>query len=253
MKKLMLVILGVVAVLAILAGVIASQSGSIIRHAVEEFGPELTGTSVVLSDVNVSILTGAASIKNLVIGNPKGFKAEQAVKVGEVAVLLDVKSLFSDKIKIKKILVEGAELTYEVGRGVSNISALQRNIEERTAALAGGDSAASTEEAASGKKLMIDDVYINNTKVNLVASLLGGKGASATIPDIHLEDIGKSDEGASPAEAMKKIFGAISKNVAGSMTKIIPADQIKGTVDKAVGDKLKGAGDKLKGLFNKSE
>ena len=82
MKKIILVILVIVALIAIAAGIVASQSGTIIRHAVEEFGPEITGTKVVLSDVNVSILSGSASIKNLVIGNPQGFKSDSAVKVG---------------------------------------------------------------------------------------------------------------------------------------------------------------------------
>jgi len=254
MKKIILVILGIIAVIAIIAGIAASQSGAIIRHAVEEYGPELTGTSVVLSDVDVSILSGSASIKNLEIGNPQGYKSKNAVKVGEVAVLLDVKSLFSDKILIHKILVQGAELTYELGKGGSNISALQRNIEHRTAQLAGSsDDSSAVEDTESGKKLMINDVFIKGTKVNLVASLLGGKGTSATIPDIHLEDIGKGDDGATPAEAAKKVFGAISKNVGSNMSKIIPADQIKESVDKAVEEKLKGAGDKLKGLLDRNK
>jgi uncharacterized protein involved in outer membrane biogenesis len=253
MKKIILVILVIVALIAIAAGIVASQSGTIIRHAVEEFGPEITGTKVVLSDVNVSILSGSASIKNLVIGNPQGFKSESAVKVGEVAILLDVKSLFSDKISIRKILVEGAELTYELGKNGSNISALQRNIEERTAALAGSSSSSSETEDSSNTKLKIDDVFINGTKVNLVASLLGGKGTSASIPNIHLEDIGKDGDGASPADAAKKVFGAITKNVAGAVSKIVPTDQIKETVDKAVEEKIKGAGDKLRGLFDKKK
>lgn len=251
MKKAVVVVVAIIAVLAILVGIAASQSGAIIRHAVEEFGPEITGTSVTLSDVNVSLLSGNASIKNLVIGNPKGFKSESAVKVGEVAVSLDVKSLFSDKISIHKILVDGAELTYEVGQGGSNISALQRNIEQRTAAMAGAEETAAAEESEQGANLVIDDVFINGTKVNLVASLLGGKGAGATIPDIHLEDIGKGGEGASPADAAKEIFGAVTKNVGSSVAKIVPTNQIKEKVDKAVGENLKGVEDKLKGLFGK--
>lgn len=251
MKKILAVVVGVIAVIAILVGVAASQSGSIIRHAVEEFGPEITGTSVVLGDVDVSLIAGTASIKNLVIGNPEGFKSDSAVRVGEVAVLLDIKSLFSDRIHVQRILVDGAELTYELGKGGSNINALQRNIEQRTAGMSEEQETTAVDEEESATTLVIDDVFVNGTKVNLVASLLGGKGAGVTLPDLHLEDIGGDDQGASPADAVKEVFGAVTKSVGTSVTKVLPADQIKETVDKAVGDKLKDVGGKLKGLFGK--
>lgn len=251
MKKILAVVVGVIAVVAILVGVAASQSGSIIRHAVEEFGPDITGTSVVLSDVDVSLIAGTASIKNLVIGNPEGFKSDSAVRVGEVAVLLDIKSLFSDRIHVKRILVDAAELTYELGNGGSNINVLQRNIEQRTAALAGEEAAPGDGDQESPTTLMIDDVFVNGTRVNLVASLLGGKGAGVTLPDLHLEDIGQEGDGASPADAVKEVFGAVTKSVGVNVTKVLPTDQIKGAVDKAVEEKLKGVGGKLKGLFGK--
>lgn len=251
MKKLAILVVAIVAVLAILAGVIASQSGTIIRHAVEEFGPEITGTKVALGDVNVSLLSGAASIKNLVIGNPQGFKSDSAIKVGEVAVLLDVKSLFSDRIAVKKILVEGAELTYELGSGGSNISVLQKNIEQRTASMGATESSTEAQSEGSATQLTIDDVMINGTRVNLVSSLLGGKGTSAQLPDIHLQDIGKEEGGASPAEAAKKVFAAITKAVTANVAKVLPTDQIKGQVDEAVQDKLKDVQGKLKGLLSR--
>lgn len=252
MKKLLIAVIVLFAVLVILVGIAASQAGTIIRHAVGEFGPEITGTSVTLSDVDISILSGKAGIKNLQIGNPAGFKAENAIKVGEVSIELDINSLFSDKIKIKQILVDGAELTYEVGKGGSNIKALQRNIEQRSATTTSGADAGAS-ESAGGPSLIIDDVRINGTKVNLAASLLQGQGASATLPDIHLQDIGKEEGGASPADAVKEIFGVITKTVATSVAQIVPADQLKETADKAINEKIKGVGDKLKGLFGEKE
>jgi uncharacterized protein involved in outer membrane biogenesis len=249
MKKLFGIILGICLAIVILTGIITFKAGAIIHHAMEEFGPSLTGTPVTLSDVDISLLSGKAQIKNLVIGNPKGFKSNSAVKVNNVAVSLDVQSLFSEKISIQKINVDGAELSYEVGKGGSNIRVLQRNIERHTTTALKSEGASKVEKSEPDTNLIIDEVFINGTKVNLVATVLGGKGASVLLPDIHLRDIGKKDGGASPAFVAKLIFGAITKNIGRSVTQILLTDQIKIKLDKEVSDNFKGVGSKLKGLI----
>ena len=251
MKKFLIVLLVVLVLLGGGVFYVASQAGDIIRTAVVEYGPEITGTPVTLDSVSLSLLLGNAKINNLVIGNPDGFKSEDAVRVGVVEVQLDVNSLFGDAIHIQKILVDGAELTYELAGGGSNIDALKRNVEERTAALLGsGDEAdASAEESTTA--LIIDDLFVNNTKVKVVAKLLGGKGASVTIADIHMEDIGKEEGGSSAAEVVNKLVAIITKSATGSVGQILSTDQLKGAVDDAVTDQVKGVSDKLKGLFSK--
>ncbi len=251
MKKVVIIVAVLLVVAIVAVTIIASQSGTIIKHAVEEFGPEITGTTVTLSDVDVSLLSGEASINNLVIGNPEGFKSDSAIKLGAVEVKLDLGSLTSDKILINKILMDSAELTFEVGKGGSNISALQKNIEQRTAKISGQSSSAAKPDAADGEspEMAIDHIYINGTRVNVVTSLLGGKGTALVIPDIHMKDIGKGDKGALPADVVNQVFALLSKSVVAAVSKELPADQIKESVGKAVGDKVKDVGGKLKGLF----
>ena len=251
MKKLMIMI-GIVVVVAVVAVVfIGSQSGTIIKHAVEKFGPEITGTRVTLSDVDISLLSGKAAINNLVIGNPKGFKSESAIKIGTVELVLDLSSLTSDKIRVTKILMDAAELTYELGNaGGSNISALQKNIEQRTASMTSGSSSSKNDAASSESPSMaVDNIFINKTRVNILASALGGKGTGLVLPDIYLKDIGKSGKGASPAEVANQVFAKLSKSVIAAVSKELPTDQVKGAVNKALADKVKDATVKLKGLF----
>ena len=146
MKKLLIALAVLILLVVIAIVVVASQAGSLIQRGVETYGPEITGTSVRLSDVDISLLSGHASINNLVVGNPKGFKTAEAFRVGEVSVTLDVVSLFSDQIRIEKILIAGAELTYEQVNKRSNIDALKRNVEKNTGA---GGSAADGQGGAS--------------------------------------------------------------------------------------------------------
>ncbi len=258
MKKVIAVVVGLVAVIALVVGIAASQAGSIIRHAVVKYGPEITGTSVTLEDVDVSILSGRAHVKNFKVGNPKGFDSKNAFEVGQIEVLLDVKSLFSETVKVHKILIDGAQLTVEQVAGKSNIKALQRSIEQRTAGMAnkGGQQGATSDDSETA--MAIDHIYVNGTRVNLIANLLGegnllgDQNSEVSIPDIHLKDIGKEGAGVSPAEVAKLVMDVIAKNVGKGMLKGLPSEEeLKKQLEKKMEDKLGDVEGKLKGFLDK--
>lgn len=253
MKKLMIAV-GVLVLLVIIAVVVvASQAGSLIKNGVETYGPDITGTSVTLSGVDVSLLSGNASINNLVIGNPKGFKSSEAFRVGEVSVKLDVGSLFSEQIRIEKILIDGAELTYEQINKSSNIDALKRNVEKNTGAGSSGGTA--TEESGSSNvQLVIDDLHINNTKVNVSAKVLNKEEQkSVTIPDIHLKDLGKGGSDGSVAAIVDEVVRLVTKAATKAVVDEFGKKKIQEAIDKKKGEAMKKLdeklGDKLKDLF----
>jgi len=252
MKKLMIAV-GVLLLLIIIAVVVvASQAGSLIKNGVESYGPDITGTSVTLSGVDVSLLSGSASINNLVIGNPKGFKSNEAFRVGEVAVKLDVGSLFSEQVRIEKILIDGAELTYEQVNKSSNIDALRRNVEKNTGADSG--SAAADEGGSSNIQLLIDDLFINNTKVNVSAKLLDREEQrSVTIPDIHLKDLGQGGNDSSVAAIVDEVVRLVTKAATKAVVDELGKQKIQEAIDKKKGEAMQKLdeklGDKLKDLF----
>ncbi|TPD61818.1 hypothetical protein [Emcibacter nanhaiensis] len=229
MKK---VVIGLIVILLVILGgvfYIGSQAGSIIQKGVVKYGPEVTQTPIALEGVDVSFLAGTAGLSGLVVGNPPGFKSDHAFKVGSVNVAMDVMSVTSDIIHIKEVRIDGADLIYELGSKGNNISKLQKNVQDYMAKFGSSDE--------SAKSFVIDDIYITGTKVQLATDLLGGKGTGLTLPDIHLEDIGKEGDGASGAEVMNKVLGAVNSGLG----KIITKDVIK--------DKLEDVGSKLKGLI----
>lgn len=252
MKKL-LIALGVLVLLVVIAVVvIASQAGSLIRDGVEKYGPDITGTSVTLSGVDVSLLSGSASINNLVIGNPKGFKSSEAFRVGEVSLKLDLASLFSEQIRIEKILIDGAQLTYEQINKRSNIDALRRNVEKNTGSSSGAS--AGSDSSASDVQLVIDDLYINGTRVNVLANVLGREEQqSATIPDMHLKDLGKGGSDGSVSaivdEVVRLITNAATKAAMDELGKRKVQEAIDQKKDEALQKIDEKLGDKLKGLF----
>ena len=82
------------------------------------------------------------------------------------------------------------------------------------------------ESEDSEKKFIVDHVYINGTNVSLASDLLAGKDVGFSLPNLHITDIGKRDNGAIASDVIKQIFAAIS----GSATDVAQSELLKNTV-----------------------
>ena len=140
------------------------------------------------------------------------------MKVGIVAISLVPRSVMDKKAIVKSIRIEAPEITYEAGFGGSNIGKLLDNIK----------SVESQEKSAStnttGKALQVDEFVITGGKINVSATILGGKSATLPLPEIRLANLGQGPEGITPAELSSRAFSAIveaaAKAVAGSAANI---------------------------------
>jgi uncharacterized protein involved in outer membrane biogenesis len=267
MKKWILIGAGVVVVIILIAVFIGlSNLGPIIKKVVNTYGPEMTKTEVRLGDVDISIFSGEAELKDFHLGNPKGFKSPQAMSVGSVHVDVDEKSVTGDTIIINRVEVVSPEITYEKSRGTDNFQTILNNV--KGSASTGKPSKKGAGKEGEGKKLLIKDFIVREGKVNLAVSMLGGKTISASLPDIHLRDVGKEKGGASPAEVFEKIFAALHKQITSpAVTDVLnkelkalgmSLEAVSGEFRKQLdtlgtGDKKSGktVTDKVKGLFGK--
>ena len=247
MKKL-LIIIPVLIIVAVIA--LSFSINSIIRSGVETVGPKALGADVKLQDVDISVLNGKGKLNGLFIGNPKGFNTESAFQLAEVRISLDVKSVFSDRIVINEIFIDGPDITYEKSMKDDNIKALLRNIESFAGA---GEKAVQKDKekdtAKSETKVQINNFIVKNGKVNMSMSALQGKKVSLPLPDIHMKDIGKDKEGTTVSKALGEVFAVVNKNIitasAGSLK------DIRGTVEKTVEGTVGESVNKLKGLLGK--
>jgi len=211
MKKWILIGAGAIIAIVIIAVVmLASNLGPMIKTAVNNYGPGITKTDVRLGDVSISIFSAEASLKDFILGNPKGFNTSHAMKVGSINVNIDEKSITGDTIVIDRIEVLGPDISYEKSKGTDNFKTIIDNVKKSVGTeqkaekkTSGGD------EKKSGKKILIKNFIVKDGKVNLTTSLFAGKTFSAPLPDIHLKDIGQKKGGASPAEAFDEIFKAL--------------------------------------------
>ena len=261
MKKWIYVGIGLIVVVIAIIIFGLSNLGPIIKQAVNSYGPEITKTELHVADVGVSIFSAEAKIKNFFLGNPAGFKTPSAMKIGSVLVNVDEKSLTGNTIVIDRIEVISPEITYEKKGESDNFNTILKNITKTSRSEKGA------KKEGPGKKLIIRDFIVKEGKVNLELSAygIGDERISATLPNIHLKDIGKEKNGASPAEAFKEVFAALygeitSPAVTDVLNKELSSmgvnlDSLDQDAIKKLGDtigKEKGLNDigkKLKGIF----
>lgn len=255
MKKLkkILVLSAIALVVLVVVGfiVVGFFLGDIVKTGVETVGPKVTQVSINVDKIGVSILTGSASVKGLVIGDPQGFTAPQAISVGEAAVGVNPFSVLSDKIVVREVHVLSPEITFEGNPlGNNNLSKILDNVNQFTQSGAPA-STSTTAPAASkpAKKIEVDDFLISGAKVHY-------RGLTLPLPDIHLTDLGKGDDGITAADLTKRVLDAVLASTVKAIASSA-ADLGKGVgnlgqdAGKAVGsgvDKLKSG---LGSLFGK--
>lgn len=256
----------VIVVVVVLVVVGLSNLGPIVKTAVNTYGPDITKTPVRLDDVSVSIFSGEAKLQGFFLGNPKGFQGASAMRVGSIFVNVDEGSLTGDTIIVDKIEVLRPEISYEKIRGTDNFQTILNNVNQAVGADGSAQKPSGGKE--SGKKLVIKDFMVKDGKVDLAMSVIGEQKITASLPDIHLKNIGEKGGGAPPAEVFKQVFAALHKQITSPAVTAALNEQLKalGTNVETLGadakkqldaagqdvqKELEGVTDKMKGLFGK--
>ena len=253
MKKVKKILLGIAIALVVLiivaVIVVGLFLGKIVKAGMETIGPKITQTTLTVDSVDVSMLTGSAKVKNLVIGNPEGFKAPNAISVGLAAVSVSPMSVLSDKIVVKSIRIESPEITFEGNPfGANNLKKIQDNV---NTAAANFQSPLSTNQppktaapAKPGAKLEVDEFIITGGKIHF------GTGPTLPLPDIRLHDLGKGPDGITAADLTKTI---LSEVISGTLKAVESAGVSVGKdAGKAVGAGVNKITTGLGGMFKKS-
>ncbi|HEV7915114.1 MAG TPA: hypothetical protein VGP22_15220 [Albitalea sp.] len=206
---------------------------AIVQRGIVRYGSQMTQARVAVDGVEIHSADGSGVIRGLVIGNPAGFRTPHALKVGIVEVVVDVTTLADPVVVIKRIVIEAPDVIYEKGESITNFDAIQQNIARSLGpARSGGDAGA----ASSGRKLIVDELIIRNARAQASAAALGGRTVSATLPDITLRQIGRSQGGVTPAQLGQIVARALSQRLATSLG----FDRV-----------LKSLGDRVKDLFRR--
>jgi hypothetical protein len=216
LKRIFLVVgIGAAVLLIVAVMVVALCLDGIVKKGVETIGPQITKVSISLDSIHIGLLTGSASVKGLVVGNPEGCKTPDAINIGLAEVGVNPFSILSDKIVVRSVRVESPEITFEGGLGGNNLSKIMDNV--NGVAKAGGPPSANTNTTAKAgekpaKKIEVDDFLITGAKVHGTLILFSGKEVtipSMTLPDIHLTNLGKGSDGLTPTDLSHAVLKAV--------------------------------------------
>ena len=227
-----------VAVVIALVAVLVIFINPSVKKAVNSIGPMMLGVPVKVEGVSINLLSGTFDLKKFSIGNPENYSTNKHLfAVDNVYVSMDMKSLFSDTIAIRKVKIDSPQINYEVKGGKSNFDVLMENLGESEKKKDKKD------KDKADKKVTIDEFELTGAKVSYTSPLTLGATLPLPIPPLHLRDIGKSRGGASFAEATMEIFNGLC-NVIVNAAKAI-GDGAKEAV-KAVGEGAKAIGEGAK-------
>lgn len=245
MKKKILIglAIGVFAVVVIVVIVVGFFLGDVVKAGMETIGPKVTQTTLTVGSVHVGILTGSGGVKDLVLGNPDGYKSPSAISVGKAAVSVAPFSVLSDKIVIKSVEVRSPEITFEGNPfGANNLKKIMDNVNAFTGGTAAKpadtNAPAKTGAAKPAKKLEVDDFLITGATVHF-------NGATLPLPDIHLTALGAGPDGITAGDLVKKVLGEITTATVKAVVSSV------GDAGKAVGGEAGKLGKSLGGLFGK--
>jgi uncharacterized protein involved in outer membrane biogenesis len=227
-KRSWLKILGtVVLVLVVLVIAFLLFLNSILKGAIEKVGSTVTKSDITIENLDLSLLKGELLLENFKVGNPEGYKTDEAFSLTKIFVSLEPSSLMSDTIRITEVQIIDPSLTFEAGLGKTNLGTILDNVNRFVPS---GDSDKPKEkpegDEKSGKKVEIDHVVVSGGNVRLSAKILGGAALPVPLPGVELNDIGKKEgDPVALVEAcamilQKMLTGAISAAGSGAAASI---------------------------------
>jgi hypothetical protein len=237
--------IGVAVLVVLVAGIsfyLYSNMDSYVKAAIEKNGSAATKTAVRVDSVKISLSTGEGTVTGITVDNPSGYAKGKAISIGSVLVKLDIGSVRgTGPILIRRITVERPQVAYEFNGSTGNLQVLQKNAAAYAAQFKSDDA----------RKEIIDDLAVKGGEITATAAQLQGKSIKLPMPPIHLTNIGKSTNGATPGQIAGQVVAAITHE-AEKVAAAAVQKEIMARVSDAAGSQVPGGvGNQLKGLLGK--
>ena len=156
-------------------------------------------------------------------------------------------SVFSDVLEIDSITIVQPTITYETKITTDNIRALLANLPESGAASSG-----SAESGEDSQQLVIHELRILDSQLNLVAAVVT---APIVLTDIEIRDIGGEGGSTSAVNAVRVVLAELSRSILNS--DLPSLDLLRESVEERIEDgaqkveeAVEDLGGRLRGLLN---
>lgn len=233
MKKMIYLVL-VLLLLGVGAGTywLRGNLDRLVAQAIREHGSAMTRSSVKVNQVHIDGASGRGTLQGLLIGNPKGFKTAHALQADQVELEVDLASVTSDVVVIRKLAILAPDVIYEKGEATTNFDVLQKNIAQYLGA---------QDPAKKPRKFIVQDFQLRNAPAQASAAFMNGNTVAVALPDIHLRQLGQARGGATAQE----LAGEITAAVQAQLRAAVSFERLM----KSAGNALDKAGEAIKGFF----
>ncbi len=243
MKKFLMILSTLVVLAAIAVIIVFFQMNNIIKVAIERYGSDVAGVPVKVGVADVSPTNGEGSLSSFSLGNPAGFKAENAFAVEKISLKVDKNSLTTDKVIVQEVSIESPRINYELAGNKNNFEVIRAHINKHLAKLS-GSSMQDAENAIDKKQIIINDLYVKNGTITVSAPMIAGQSYHVALPDIHLQNLGKDEKPGNLPIIMQQIMmvltGDVMHAVGGVTVKNFDKMVTQGGVDNPLNDVQKG-------------
>ena len=249
MKKIISILIALIIIIYIVVEFIGD---SVIKGSLESNLSNSLGRDIKIEGLSIGYLSGKAEIENLQVKN-KDFPGK-LLTINNAFAKLNTSSIFSDKIEIDQITLDGINLNYyfNVNKSLKvndNVKSLKENLNK------GGNSSGSKEFII--KKLDVKNIKIlaNSEKLNINQQI--------SLKDMSFENIGNTKDSKDYKTVLKDTFDkafksvknkVLSGNVGNTLDKIknIDEEKIKEKIKKELYENKDKVKDKLKKLLKKN-
>lgn len=230
----------------------------IIKAAVEEVGPQITGTEVRLNEVNLDLQNGRGELKGLTIANPTGFSSDNALDLGLVALQIEPSSITQPVKVINEVTISDIQLLAELkGLTETNLQRLQKQVAENTAS-SNQPAAQPSEPAAEGEEVLlaVEKFTFANSSIRLLSDEWGER--TVKMPSIELSNLGSREKGLTPEQLAEAAIEPLLKQARRSVEKELKElaqdeveDKLKEKLNDKLSDSQKEKVEGLKSLFGR--
>lgn len=210
MKKL---VIGIVVLLALVFGLgvyLVTHLDGIAKRAIETAGSDALGTAVRVDAVAIDLTGGTATLSGFTVANPAGFSRQDMIRFDELRVAIDIASLSDDTIRITSISSVNPYLLYEMQGTRSNVDAVRERFPP-----------AETPDEPTGAplRLAIDEVRIDGIQGALQADQLP-RTVRVELGDIRLPPAEGTPEEIA-RQLARPLLNQLASNASAAMTRAL--------------------------------
>ncbi len=227
--------------------IVAISYEALAKNKLEQIASEALNSPVTIGGLDIAPFSGTASVRNIRIANPDGFSNNAAITLPYISSSIDLKSIFSDHVKIKDIRLEGLDIQVELTEKGMNLQKLKANMDKAENTTPAPKVPAEKDKVSTTTKTekTVEVGLIQLTNISVSSSVQGQEAVKISVRDIAMQDIG-SDTGVTTKQVIRTVMDAVLRDA----VKVGGSASLKAGFDKL----LDGAGDigqGLKSLFNK--